>query len=316
MDDTARFEIVAEAASLVARVNPNTPDDVIGRAVAMVASRMIAAGAPDDAFNADMIAAGADQGVTVFNVGERTMQLLELQMDGREMPPVVDMDTPLSDLGLTEDDIAVLRPGLTEIFEVDADALDFGEGRTIGDLVRTIVEALPEMEDHDHGTCGCGVEGCGGNTAAYRQEQDADIDRLGVTLAPVFSAEDSPGFVYSIGMSEKGKVDLIFVGDYTPPTFGYLAMFLDMQLKGQDLPFGLFPADDERNGFDVPIWVIPADDKLGTHAYGAATRLERIASDAKPMLAQVVMPDKSGRFPWDKGYDWIDQQAERPSKPH
>jgi len=311
----ARFEIVAEAASLVSRANPNTPDDIIGKAVAMVAGRMASAGAPDDAFTADMIAAGADHGVMIFNIGERTMQLLELQIDGRDLPPTVDMDTPIASLMLTDEDLAVLRPGLSEIFGIDGDAIAFDGDRSIGDVVKQIVEAMPE-DDDEPAACGCGVEGCGGNTPAYKQRQDADIERLGVTLAPVLPGNDGPGFVYSLGMSEQGRIDLIFIGDYRPPTYDYLGMFLGMQLDGAELPFGLFPADDERNGFGVPIWVIPADEKLRTHAYATVSRLERIGSDATPRLAQVVMPDKSGRFPWDDGYDWLDQQVTKPARPH
>jgi len=315
MDDYERFEIVAEAASLVSRANPHTPDDIIGRAVAMVASRMVAAGAPEDAFTADMIAASADHGVMIFNVGERTMKLLEIQLDGRDIPPSVDMDTPIASLALTDRDLAVLRPGLSEIFGIGGEDIRFDGERSIGDLVKQIVDAMPE-EDDEPDACGCGVAGCGGNTPAYKQRQDADIERLGVTLAPVLPGNDGPGFVYSLGMSEQGKIDLIFIGDYTPPTYDYLSMFLGMQMDGADLPFGLFPADDERNGFGVPIWVVPADDKLRTHAYATVSRLERIGSDLTPRLAQVVIPDKSGRFPWDDGYDWIDQQATKPSKPH
>lgn len=314
MADFGRFEIVAEAASLVSRANPNTPDDIIGRAVAMVASRMIAAGAPEEAFTADMIAASADHGVTIFNVGERLMQILELQVEGRDIPPSIDMDTPISALMLTDDDILALRPGLSEIFGIAGDNVDFGGERSIGDLVRQIVDAMPEEDEPD--ACSCGVAGCGGNTPAYKQRQDADIARLGVTLAPVLPGNDGPGFVYSLGMSEQGKVDLLFIGDYTPPTYDYLLMFLAMQMDGTELPFGLFPADDERNCFGVPIWVIPADEKLRTHAYATVSRLERIGSDLTPHLAQVVIPDKSNRFPWDDGYDWIDQQVERPAEPH
>lgn len=315
MDDYERFEIVAEAASLVSRANPHTPDDIIGRAVAMVASRMVAAGAPEDAFTADMIAASADHGVMIFNVGERTMQFLEMQLDGRDIPPSVDMDTPIASLALTDEDFIALRPRLTETFDIAGDDIEFGGDRSIGDLVKQIVDAMPEKDDEPD-ACGCGVAGCGGNTPAYKQQQDADIERVGVTLAPVLPGNDGPGFVYSIGMSEQDKTDLIFIGDYTPPTYAYLSMFLDMQLKGAPLPLGLFPADDERNVFGVPIWVIPADGKLGTHAYGVVSRLGRIGSSAQPLLAQVVIPDRSDRFPWDDGYDWIDQQAKKPSKPN
>lgn len=315
MDDIERFEIVAEAASLVARANPNTPDDLIGRAVATVVSKAIIAGMPDDEFTADLLSTGADYVIMVFNVGERTLDMLSVQVDEGEPPRQIDMDTELSALKLSADDLTVLKSGFSQIFGVDGMALDMSGERKISDLVQDIVEAMSEDEhDHDHEheshACSHGVEGCcGGNPSAYRQNQDADIARLGVTLAPVLPSDEGPGFVYSIGMSEQGKTDVIFIGDYTPPTYGYLTMFLRMQMEGTDLPIGLFPPDHEHNTFGVPVWVLGADEKIVTHACGAATRLERIGSDRPARLAQVIMPDKSNRFPWDVGYDWINQQT-------
>jgi acyl carrier protein len=303
MEDKARFTVIAEAASIMSRMYDGVPDRMIAAAVSEVASRAMEASASDEDFTVMAIAAEADHGLSILVVGSGTLRILSLQVDRDDLTP----DTELASLGLDDGAIETLKGGLSEQFGVRPDEIDFSAATTVSDLIEQIVEI--EVEDDQEGACSHGVCGCAGNTSAYKERQDADIARLGVTLAPVLPGNDGPGFVYSLGMSEQGKTDLLFIGDFTPPTYDYLSLFLGMQIDGKELPLGLFPADHPANGFEVPIWVIPADEKLGTHAFGAVTRLERIGSDKPAKLAQVVMPDKQNLFPWDDGYDWIDQQV-------
>lgn len=316
MDDAQRFKVIAEASSVLARLHPEAPDDVIADAVTLMAVRAIEKGIPDDEFTVFVLATGASDGVEIFLICDKVAELISLQIEGRGNAIEIDTKTPLSAIGLTDGDAEALRKTFSDCFEIDPGSIDFAAMESVSDLVEAIISAMPDDEDEmiaeNPETCQHGVCGCSGNTTTYRESQDANVARLGYTFAPVLPGDDSPGFIYSLGMSEQDKVDLIFVGDYTRPTHPYLGMFIDIQLRGQDLPFGLMPADDPRNGFDVPIWVVAADEKLQTHAFGTVRRLRSIGSDKPARLAQVIMPDMQNRFPWDDGYDWIDQQAAKP----
>lgn len=143
-------------------------------------------------------------------------------------------------------------------------------------------------------------------------DQDAMIAEIGVAIILVM-AGDTPGFVYTSGLSEVGKADMIFVGDYTEPARMYLKSFIGGQLdEGAEVPLGLLPLDHPMNAYGLPIWILDASDKLETHAFGTTDRLERIGSTEPPRLLQVVMCDKAGRFPWEPDYHWLDQQVTTP----
>lgn len=162
--------------------------------------------------------------------------------------------------------------------------------------------------DHSHdGEC----SGCSGRDIIA--ESDAAIEERGVNFSCVFGDRFSPGFVYTEGLSEKRKTDLIFVGDHSYGAASYLFGFVQGQLEGDAIVTpGLYAAESAMNPYSVDFWVIDADDKISTHAYGTESRLTRIGSDVEPKLLQVVVPDKSGRFPWEPGYNWLDQDVTNP----
>lgn len=161
----------------------------------------------------------------------------------------------------------------------------------------------------------------------FFQDQNRNIEEHGFSILCVFGDEEAPGFVYTVGLSEKGLADLIFIGDSSPNAAAYLQGAALSQLQGHDLPMGRIEplwskADSEEeiaqkleaienpvNGFPVPMMIIDAEDRLKTHAYSALRRLEAISSDNQARLVQVVMPDMQGRFPWEPGYDWLDQDV-------
>ena len=77
---------------------------------------------------------------------------------------------------------------------------------------------------------------------------------------------------------------------------------------------GRHEAEAAPNPFRVPAWIVRADDKLDSHAFGVRARLRRIGSEAEPRLLQVVMPDLVSRFPWEPGYEWMEQMIGRPTE--
>lgn len=160
--------------------------------------------------------------------------------------------------------------------------------------------------------CAC----CAGgrDIAAMLAREDADIERIGFHCCLVLPGDGEPGFVYTSGLAEKALPEFIFVGGCDVHAWGYIAGFVETALKGDPVPEGLVPAGDGNgpNPYTVPAWVVPADDKLDTHAIGVRSRLRRIGSNVAPRLLQVVMPDLSGRFPWEDGYRWREQLAQRP----
>lgn len=160
------------------------------------------------------------------------------------------------------------------------------------------------MADHD-ATCAC----CSNPGFSMSDHLDGMIAESGVGLQPVFGSETGPGFMYTTGLSEKGGADVIFVGDCSEPVLAYMGGAIDAALSGVPVATGRHEPGTDLNPFGVPMWIVEASDKLATHAFGATSRVERIGSPRPARLLQVVMPDREGRFPWDAGYDWLDQRV-------
>lgn len=311
MDGLNSLKVAAEAASIVARLNPEVPDELIGDMIAATMELSIEGPDTEGEVLAETVASSVHDDLLRLKIGSYVALLIAQRVEGLDATKI-DVESTIDTFGLTADDVDFLRKDLSETFGIDPESIDLESNPMMHELVDAIADAMPD-DDSEPGTCSHGVCGCAGSSPAYKERQEADIARLGFTYAPVLPGNDSAGFIYSIGLSEQDKVDLLFIGDFTPPTYDYLGMFVAMQMEGRELPFGLVSADDPMNGFGVPIWVVPADEKLGTHAFGAVTRLQRIESDKSARLAQIVMPDRQNRFPWDDGYDWLDQEVTRPA---
>ena len=174
------------------------------------------------------------------------------------------------------------------------------------------------------GDC-CNNPNCGMDDTFF-QRQNQNIELNGYTYIAVAASEDGPGFIYTVGLSERGRDDLIFVGDFAPPVLNYLAGAAQTQVQGKVLKPGRIDpvwnnsqSEEEIedifenvegplvNGTPMPMYLVPAADKLETYALSVARRLDSISSDLPPRLMQVVMPDMNGTFPWEEGYDWLDQ---------
>lgn len=155
---------------------------------------------------------------------------------------------------------------------------------------------------HDEG-CACCRQG---PEAALAQQQEM-IREHGFMYQAV-GGGDGPGFVYTIGLAQRGLPEFIFVGDCRGPCANYLIGVVEGAMAGTEIPVGMLAPESDLNPYSVPAWVLNADDKLDTHAFGVRRQLERVGSTETARLLQVVMPDMTGRFPWDHGYDWLDQQ--------
>lgn len=171
----------------------------------------------------------------------------------------------------------------------------------------------PDLDapENDAGHDGAGCACCAAGPEAYFAEQDRMIEEHGFSYSMIQPGPNSPGFVYTIGLAEKGLPEFIFVGGCDRNAVDYISSLVDHVRNGGTIEPGMIPPGTPMNGFTVPQWVIEADDKLRTHAYGVTSRLERIDNDELPHLMQVVMPDHQGLFPWDDGYQWRDQQVSR-----
>lgn len=145
-----------------------------------------------------------------------------------------------------------------------------------------------------------------------RAEADALIEKYGFMLQAVFGGEDNPSFIYSIGLAQRGLPEFIFVGSCQPQASDYLMGAIEAAMAGTKIEPGLVAPESEINPYMVPAWILQADDKLQTHAYGVTGQLARQGLPAEATLFQVVMPDMSGRFPWENNYDWVDQQITTP----
>ena len=161
----------------------------------------------------------------------------------------------------------------------------------------------------------------------FFQDQNRMIEQHGFSVLCVHGDDDGPGFIYTIGLSEKGMSDLIFIGSSSQQAAAYLMGAAHSQLEGNSLTMGridpIWNKDESEetvtqklekagalvNGFPVPMVLMEANDRLTSHAFSTARRLEAIESKRKASLAQVIMPDMEGRFPWEAGYDWLDQNV-------
>ena len=146
--------------------------------------------------------------------------------------------------------------------------------------------------------------------ASLTATEDAFIESHGFFYHLVFGDHDNPGFIYTSGLSEKKSPDLIFVGSSNANSTGYLRNVVDHLLSGRTIEPGGIEPETDLNPYLVPMFVMDAQAKLLTHAFGVSSRLKRIGSTLPPRLMQIVMPDFSSRFPWEDGYDWVDQMVD------
>ncbi len=129
---------------------------------------------------------------------------------------------------------------------------------------------------------------------------DNQINKHGFAFQLVLPETDVPGYTYTIGFSEKGKFDFLFVGDCSKVAVDLINSMIEA------LP-GFYPPNHEMNVFGIPMWLVEAQSQIHTYALGVPSRLHRIETDYPPRLIQIVAPDQFGNFPWDENYTWVDQ---------
>lgn len=134
------------------------------------------------------------------------------------------------------------------------------------------------------------------------------IETHGWHATGVFPTEDSapntPPFVYTAGLTEKDKPELIIFGLAARVGHSILATAVD-RLLDDDLSLGR--ASNLIEGLDAYILNVKA-----THwSDYLSVAIRRSRTERPTMLFrcwQIVWPDKDGKFPWESGYsmpEWL-----------
>lgn len=163
------------------------------------------------------------------------------------------------------------------------------------------------MDEHEP-NCAC----CSQGPEAAQAEADRMIAEHGFMFQAVFDGDGQPGFIYTIGLAQRGLPEFIFVGSCEGRATNYMLGAIGAAMEGMEIQPGLVAPETEINPYGVPAWILRADDKLDTHAFGVRHQLARLGAATDARLFQIVMPDMAGRFPWEDGYDWLEQQVDAP----
>lgn len=133
--------------------------------------------------------------------------------------------------------------------------------------------------------------------ALFHQLED-NIDRNGYTFMGVFGTEDQPitGFVYTIGLTEKGMPEVFVSGNYGAHSMQAIAGTVAQELVSH-AEAGTEPALGVREdlfNLKVELRVVTDTDKcnVARRFYGDRVR-----------VLQVIWSDKEGRLPHEDGYD-------------
>lgn len=158
------------------------------------------------------------------------------------------------------------------------------------------------------GSCDCGAckatAAAGGDREAgmkmYRAEMQVKIDKYGVAIVGVEGdpQEVSPPIAMSIGMTEKGLPEFIMQGMNPKMMAGALNFICNQIIAGDQKA-------EERlitDMFNLPLQVVEVTSEYVTEVAGSVFNYYD-GSEHKPKFMQVILCDKSGKFPWDEGYD-------------
>jgi hypothetical protein len=124
---------------------------------------------------------------------------------------------------------------------------------------------------------------------------------------------ESPRFFYSIGAAVSGIPDVIIIGNIPSEVGIELVNSACRQLRTNGGRLGQY-----NNLLDEAIaYLLPCDDVTQLLEEGYAVRNELLFESTQyirrlpvgtPHYAQLVLPDKHGKFPWEKGYDHVFEQ--------
>ncbi|WEM34228.1 DUF4262 domain-containing protein [Xanthomonas phage X1] len=130
------------------------------------------------------------------------------------------------------------------------------------------------------------------------------IELNGYTMVGVFDPEDKdPGFVYTVGLTERGWPEVIMVGNIHPMIAEKLITDL---ISGWQKKEKFVMGDNEgllvfRDGTEHAIRVVEADTGKALEEYATAVGI--FYSDMPVGFVQALIPDRFGRFPDDPEYD-------------
>jgi hypothetical protein len=118
-------------------------------------------------------------------------------------------------------------------------------------------------------------------------------------VPPVEEPEPRPGYTYTIGFeSHFGRPEVVIFGLQGVAARGLLGMVADQHTGGVEIPVGgVFIGLLES---DLPCALLTVD--LAEHSALFPDAAAFHGDDGFRML-QFVWPDRSGRLPWDEGYD-------------
>ncbi len=134
---------------------------------------------------------------------------------------------------------------------------------------------------------------------SFIEGRKALIKEHGFTLIGVFDPEEvDPNFVYSIGLTERGWPELIFIGDINPV---YVEVILTDLIRLWEEEGK--PVLGKVDGIIVnyPLRLVEVDAAEASEKYGYQVRNFYPYQDIK--FVQVLWPDKQGVFPDEPGYD-------------
>lgn len=130
------------------------------------------------------------------------------------------------------------------------------------------------------------------------------IEKYGFTLVGVFDPEgNEPGFVYTIGLTERGWPEVIMIGNIHPMIAEqFLSEMIANWGKAEKVIMGdnldLIQFQDKSVH---PIRVIDVNQNKAEQKY--ACRAKHLYPDRDVKYVQALIPDRFGRFPDEPEYD-------------
>lgn len=128
------------------------------------------------------------------------------------------------------------------------------------------------------------------------------IEEQGWAAEPVAAAsepEPTPGYTYTVGFEPTfGQPEVVIYGLQPVAARGLLGMVADQHAGGVSLPVGGMFTGLLENDLRCCLLDVPAD-----AAAGRFPTADGILGVGAFRVLQFVWPDRSGRLPWDDGYD-------------
>lgn len=128
------------------------------------------------------------------------------------------------------------------------------------------------------------------------------VEENGWAAAPVKPLEEPeprPGYTYTIGFETRfGRPEVVIFGLAPVAARGLLGLIADQYAAGVELPVGVVFVGLLEN--DLRSSLLEVD--VATHAGLVPAAVEHHGGTGF-RLVQFVWPDRSGRLPWDDGYD-------------